>query len=1356
MCAIAIRKIRILPVLFLMLTGGITLHAQNQRNFINISVNEGLSQSTIFSIHQDAKGFMWFGTRGGGLNKYNGYDFSVYMNQPEVAGSISDNTIPAIFEDSHGAFWVGTSRGGINRFDLNTGRFYSYHLELNSEITQDQSLAVRCIYEDHSGDLWIGTNQMVYFFNREQDVFEPVMTDAPFPVKGTTGICEDNEGYLYLSTWDRLIRYHPEKKTFAQLTFPIDPFSDLGGRINPLLLDSNNRLWMGAPGGLRMVEVDKGFSFSTEALDMVDWPSAFHYVRTIKETRDGVLWFGTQNGLYAYDQQNSVLKTYRTEADNPASLVHNSIYSLYEDNVGTLWVGTWSGLSVLDKRKYNFNHFVHQYNDPNSLSNNVVSSFQEDAGGTWIGTEQGGLNFFNSERTDFRVYKQDPGDPESLPGNNVKSVFRDSQGNLWVGTFNGGLSLHLGNGKFRHFLDGHSVYSIIESSDGRLYFGGRTGLFVMDLATKEISREAFPPSTGMRHIESFVSVLYVDSKNRIWIGTTANGIYLFDPLRSMLKQFSSSLEDTTSISGDYVITICEDKQHQVWIGTHSGLNRFNDEKYAFDRMNSRMGLDDYTINGLLTDDEGRLWISTNNGIYSYAMPSGQLRHFDYLDGLQSNEFNRGSCYKNSEGELFFGGVNGFNVFHPKEINRNPDAPPVVLTDLKLFNESVVPGAKNSPLEKHIQETSEIVLNHHQSSFSFEFVALNYLIPEKNAYKYILEGYEDTWNYSGRNRSATYMNLDPGTYTFHVTASNNDNVWNETGASIGVTVKAPYYATPVAMLIYFIVLSVLLLVLIRIVRYRTEKENELMLERAEKARIKELNLKRLQFFTNISHEFRTPLTLIAGPLDKLISGKYVHQTDYLLQLMKSNVNRMLRQVNQLMDFRKLENDKMMLRVQQQNMGKFLSQIVLGFEDMANTKMIELRYRSSGHPSENSEQWFDVGILDKVVYNLLSNAFKFTPEQGIIEVNLSLEDDTARIEVQDTGKGIEQDKVKRIFERYYSDSKDNISTGIGLSLSKRLIDLHRGNIEVESERGKGAKFIVTIPISRGSFSEDEISSSENTFVLERPGLDALPSSVPLAEAYSGTRENNQLILIVEDNPEMSSYLANHFSNYKLLMAENGKTGLKIAKESIPDIIISDVMMPEMNGIELTKAVKKEFLTSHIPVILLTAKAAIDEKIEGLEATGADAYVEKPFDPEYLSVLIRNLLTQRRVLIEKFSGLASDVLKPDEIADENQIFLQKINKIVHEHISDSSFAVDQLLVEIGMSRSQIYRKFKAISDKNPSEYIRILRLQYACDLLQKNGYTISEIAYMSGFGNISYFNTCFKRHFGVSPGKYKTQKT
>jgi signal transduction histidine kinase/ligand-binding sensor domain-containing protein/AraC-like DNA-binding protein len=1351
------RRIIANGLIVMMLFSGYEIGAQNNENFINLSVNDGLSQSTIFSIHQDSKGFMWFGTRGGGLNKYDGYGFQVYMSNPDEEGSISENVVLSLLEDSQGLLWVGCHGGTINSYDLNTGKFQTYQLHLPSDFQDSELLGVREIYEDRSGVLWIGTDQHVYIFNRETNHFDPVMSEAPFPIKGTRSICEDEEGYYYFATWDRLVRYHPENKSYDQLLFPPKAPSVYSGRVNTLLLDSGNRLWLGTPGGLRMVDLNIGFSYTEDELAHVDWPAPFNSVRTIKETRDGQIWFGTIDGLYAYNPETYVLKEYRTIPYTSESLVHNSIYSIFEDHVGSLWIGTWSGLSILDKRKYNFRHYAHLPNNPQGLSNNVVSSFQEDSAGLWVGTEQGGLNFLNRDRTEFKSYKHIEGDPESLPSNNVKTVYKDSNNDLWVGTFNGGISLHLGDGRFKNYLKGHSVYSMAELRDGKLYFGGRTGLYVMDLANRNISRKVFSPSTGMSSLETFVTALYADSNNRIWIGTRSEGIYLYDPMRFILKQFQSSKSDSSTISDNRITSITEDNMGIIWIGTAKGLNKFINTTSSFDRMNERIGIKDRIINGLQVDDNSKLWISTTNGIYSYDLISNEIRHFDYQDGLQSNEFNPLASFKNSKGELFFGGVKGFNVFHPDKIEKNMDPPPVVITDLKLFNKSVLPGEENSPLSKHISETEKIVLTHLQSSFSFEFVALNYLIPEKNTYSYILEGFEDEWNNSGRVRTASYMNLDPGKYTFRVRGSNNDGVWNEAGASVDIVILAPFWATPFAVLIYTVILTVLLFGLIKLVKYRTEKENELRLMRAEKLRIKELNESRLQYFTNISHEFRTPLTLIAGPLDKLISGKYTHQSEYLLQLMKSNVNRMLRLVNQLMDFRKLENNKMPLRIQQKNMDKFLSQIVLGFEDLASKKMIELRYNTDSKLPEGSYQWFDIGILDKVIYNLLSNAFKFCSEHGIIEVNLTTDSDTARIEIIDTGKGIDPAKIKRIFDRFYSDSPDLYSsTGIGLSLSKRLIDLHKGTIEVESEKGKGAKFIVTFPINKESFSPEEMYAEVEGFVFDRPQLDSAPGVVPLEEAISESVNKNKLVLIVEDNPEMLSYLANHLIDYEILKAENGKIALELAKAKIPDIIISDIMMPEMNGIEFCKAVKKEFLTSHIPVILLSAKASIAEKIEGVETAEADAYLEKPFDSDYLSAIIRNLLLQRKKLKEKFSGLTTDDLLSNVTADENELFLQKINQIVLDNILDLSFSVDHLLTEIGMSRSQLYRKFKAISDKSPSEYIRILKLQYACKLLNTNGHSINEIAYMSGFGNVSYFNTCFKRHYGVSPGKFLSAKT
>lgn len=1340
-------RIRGLAVALLAAYCAVGIQARDQRNFINLSVNDGLSQSTVYSIYQDAKGFMWFGTRGGGLNKYDGYDFHVYKNRTDDEKSLTDNTVFSILEDSRGVLWVGTQRGMINRYDLNAGRFFSYPLKATTNVYEDYSLAVRSIYEDRTGQIWIGTSQGVFRYDKQADRFDPMLTDAPFPVRGITSICEDSSGYFYFASWDRLIRYSPGDGSYDQLTFPTDQYADFGGRINPLLIDRNNRLWLGTPGGLKMVEIEKDFSFSSALTDQVEWPTAFNYVRAIIESKDGTIWFGTRNGLFALAPGETTLAEYRKEPDDPSSLINNSIYSIFEDRVGTLWIGTWSGISVLDQRKHHFKHYAHQHDNPNSLSDDVVSAFLEDHQGTWIGTEQGGLNFLNKERTSFTAYKRNTRDPNSLPSNNVKAIFTDSRQQLWIGTYNGGLSMYTGNGRFKNYLLEHSVYSIAEIPRGTLWIGGRTGLHLLDLDTEDISRDVFESSSGMKRLESFVSVLFADSRNRLWIGTRNEGIYLYDPVRFTLRRFQSSEKDSTQLSHNSIISIAEDAQQQIWIGTNRGINRFNETQLSFNRM-EELGLRDNTINGLQFDDQGGLWISTLTGLFNFHPESGEVRHFDNMDGLQSNEFNRRACYRNSEGEMFIGGVNGFNVFHPATISLNADVPPVVITDLKLFNESVVPDQKNSPLTKHITETEKIVLTHRQSSFSFEFVALNYLIPEKNSYMYILEGYEDEWNQIGRNRTASFMNLEPGNYTFHVKGSNNDMVWNEAGTSIDVKVLAPFYATPLAIMIYFATITLLLFAIVRIVRYRAEKENELKLERSEKARIKEMNANRLQFFTNIAHEFRTPLTLISGPLDKLIAGKDKHQSEYFLQLMRSNVNRMLRLVNQLMDFRKLENDKMPLKIQHQDLDKFLSQIVLGFEDLANKKMIELRYMSIHPKVEGSLQWFDIGILDKVVYNVLSNAFKFTPEQGIIEVRLSLNQDTARIEIRDTGKGIEQSKIDKIFERFYSDSPGLYSsTGIGLSFSRKLMDLHKGSIEVESEPGNGATFIVTLPVNRSYYTDEEVYTEETGFIPDRPQLDTITPD----ETYSQSGKKKQLILVVEDDPEMAAYLSNHLQEYKLLQADNGESAFELARKHVPDIVISDVMMPRMNGIEFCKALKKEFLTSHIPVILLSAKAALDEKIEGIESAGADAYLEKPFEAAYLNAQIRNLLVQRKKLKDKYSGLGPEDAFAREAPGEDELFLRKINEIVFAHIPDHTFNVDQLLEELNMSRSQLYRKFKAISDKNPSEYIRILRLQHASRLLKNSSHTISEVAYMSGFGNESHFNTCFKRHFGVSPGKY-----
>lgn len=1330
------------------------MNAQSQVRFAHISVNEGLSQSTVYAITQDHDGFLWFGTRGGGLNRYNGYEFQVMKNDPDDAFSLSDNEVISILEDSHGVLWVGTRKGGLNRYDRTRDTFTRFSFSNETSRNERIQSTVHIIFENSDGKLFVGLNNGIAEYNREEDSFKNVISDISEPVLGVTGICEDNAGNMYFSSYDRLIKYNASSEDTEFLYYTIDPYRDIGGRIIPMLFDSRENLWIATADGIKIVEISPKLRFREDSPLPEEIPESFSYVRSIRETSDGKLWFGTINGLYSFDYAEGHFAEYKSEPDDPYSLGRNSVYAIFEDMVGSLWIGTWSGVNMYDPRKYHFTHFQHQINDPNSLNFNYVSSFQEDKERIWIGTEDGGLNYMDKKSGRFRAYTYSEDDPESLRNNNVKTIYMDSNNNLWVGTMYGGLSLfNRETGRFTHFIEDQAVYDILELPHDILWIGTKSGLKEMDLTSRRVRNPGSQRTIDEILGKIFITQLFSGSDGLVWIGTMNDGLFRYDPDQGQLDSFSYHNNDTASLSSDYIITICEDNQSNIWIGTNNGLNLYRPQSSSFSRYGRNIGLGDNVINGLLSDDKDNLWIATNKGLYRYHHKSGNIAHFDYKDGLQSNEFSRAGCYKSSTGEMYFGGIEGFNVFSPDQIGRNMDKPRVVITDFKIHNLSVPQGEKNSPLVNHISDMEHITLTYKQSSFSFDFIVLNYLNPKENSYSYKLEGYEDNWSEPGTSRTATYMNLNAGHYTFRVRGSNNNRIWEEADTAIDIHIKRPFWSNPIAFLFYILLLIGLLFALVRIVQYRTEKENELIQEQVEKEGLREINRMRLQFFTNISHEFRTPLTLISGPLDKLMSSKYEYQKEYLYDLIKSNVNRMLRLVNQLMDFRKIENEKMPLRIKKGNMDELVCQIVLGFEDLANRKMIELKYEADSRLFRGTEQWFDEGIIDKVVYNLLSNAFKFTPEQGIIEVRLSLESHKAILIVEDTGKGITREKVTRIFERYYSESTENyVGTGIGLSLSKRLIDLHRGDILVKSEQGMGSTFVVSIPIGKDDFTFEEFQTDLDIQIDDRSSLDAEHLTIPLSNSVGESKLSGQTMLIVEDNSELSVYLSDHFSDYNTMVAENGRLGLEIAREKLPDIIISDIMMPEMDGLELCRMVKQDFLTSHIPVVLLTAKSAVEQKIEGL-GIGADAYLDKPFDSEYLTVVVKNLLDQRRMLREKYLEYAeTDAdLDSDILTGPDKNFIEIVDETIQAHISDSEFSIEHLMKALNMSRSQVYRKFKQLVNKNPSEYMRIVRLKHAISLLKKREHNVNEIALLSGFGNVSYFITIFKKHYGMPPGKY-----
>lgn len=1312
--------------------------------FKKISVENGLSQSTVFCILKDSKGFMWFGTRGGGLNKYDGYNFTVYKNNPNDSSSLSNNEVISLLEDHTGKLWIGTRKGGLNKYNATNESFIQYRESDNPESIRGNTVNV--IFEDSKYNLWIGTSAGLNLYKNGKFIHNavPEITDQHI-----TSIDEDSQGNLYISDKKGLFVYYSKaNKTVYIENKDITQEASNSNYSIPILVDSKNKKWIGSSYGLRLLKNDNSLVNFEDYFEL-NWGPASE-TRQIIEDKKGNLWIGTLQGLFKYNPTTRKLELFQKDENDPLSLSHNSIYSIYEDNTGTIWIGTWGGgVNMLTDKLLKFEHHNHQSFNPQSLSNNVVSSFEEDENGIWIGTELGGLNFLKSGSNQFIHYQQNESDKYALSSNHIKTLCHDSKGRLWIGTFGAGLNLmDKETGKFRQFLDGGKIFSLVEGPEGFLWVGTMHGLYRFNYEKKEWKQYNYKPNDNNSLSHSFVNVMFVDSGKNLWIGTKEAGLMKYNKTGDNFIRYHNIPNDTTSLLSNYVISINEGTEGELLIGTNNGLCQYN---YATDNFAAIEipGLPDKNINGILCDTKKNYWISTNNGITKYSS-DGPSINYDINDGLQSREFNRSSYFKSSSGKFYFGGINGFNAFYPDIIPVNNEVPAIIVTDFKISNRSAKPLEKGSPLTHPISDTKEITLRHDQSDFSFEFVALNYIAPEKNKYSYKLEGYNSKWINANNNRTATYTNIKPGNYTFRVKGANNDNVWNNEGVAIKLRIKPPIWKTFAAYITYALLLISFLALFRKIITFRIEQQNILKNERLEKKRIEELNQMKLRFFTNVAHEFRTPLTLISGPLSKMSSYHNDNEEQkYLMSIVQNNVKRLLVLVNELMDFRKAENEKLKLHISNSDIADFLNDLIECFRENAMVKniILDFQYELNGQ----KESWFDNGVLDKVVFNLLSNAIKYTPNDGEINVLLEIVNKHAVIKVKDSGNGIPKNELSNVFDRFYQveEEKSNISgTGIGLAFAKRLIEAHKGTIEVESTMGKGSTFIVNIPISKDAYPEKYLASGEGKKleVLK----ETIPNSVKGEKTVETVEKSNNKILIVEDNDELREYLESQFKNYHISTAKNGKSGLKTAQKEIPDIIISDIMMPEMDGLEMCTHLKTQFSTSHIPIILLTAKTEMSQKIEGIE-TGADAYIEKPFDLQFLEATIKNLLNQRKALRKRYAeNLDSDI---DEIPinPHEKRFIEKVNKLIEKNISNPDFSVENLALELGMSRSQLFRKFRASFELSPSEIIRIERLKYSKKLLSGGEYNINEIADLVGFKSSSYFITSFKKHFGITPNDY-----
>jgi signal transduction histidine kinase/ligand-binding sensor domain-containing protein/DNA-binding response OmpR family regulator len=1122
-----------------------------------------------------------------------------------------------------------------------------------------------------------------------------------------------------------------------------------------LFADAQNELWIytdGYPQGV--------FCFNINKNELVHYHREGiatrlnnNLVTGIQQDNNGSIWIITDHGgVNLLNKKTGVISYLENKAEDIKSISQNSINAIYRDNTGIIWLGTYKkGINYYHENIIKFPVYRHLLSDARSLPFDDVNRFvEDDKGNLWIGTNGGGLIYYDRGNNSYRTFKHNPANANSISNDVVVSLCIDHNKKLWIGSYYGGLDCYDGQ-RFIHYkndpadtnsISDNSIWEIYEDAQQQLWIGTLSG--GLNRYDAKLNR-FYHYRKGPGSLNSaYISALAEDQQGNLWIGTES-GINVLNKQTGAFTYYAHDSKDQRSLGNNNVTALLKDSRGNMWVATRDGLNLFDKNTNSFRHFNAADGLAENNILTIMEDNAHTLWLGTTNGISrAWLQNNGNnvlqilFRNYDERDGLQGREFNENAALKTKQGELIFGGANGFNIISPEAIAHNTIVPDVVLTDLRVFDKSMQPGEViNSRilLKTAISEVKEITLKYHENIFSLEFAALNYSNPEKNQYAYKLEGFNNDWlTTDGSHRTVTYTNLDPGKYTFRVKASNGDGVWNEQGTALMVTILPPFWRTIPAFIIYALLVAAVLFVARRLTIQRAHMRFQLAQQTKEAERIHELDLLKLKFFTNVSHEFRTPLSLIMAPVEKMLKQTHEPEQKKQYQLIYRNARRLLALVNQLLDFRKLEMRELRLYPSLGDIVAFVKEVSHSFTDIAGAKHISFSFTTDIPSLQIS---FDPDKLERILFNLLSNAFKFTPEYGNIEVIMSMQAQYISIQVKDSGIGIPTEDHDKIFERFFQHDVPgsilNQGSGIGLAISKEFVRLHQGTISVASEAGKGTCFTVLLPVT-GTAIETAASDSD---------IDALqPEKI---------NRKRPVILIVDDNEDIRFYLKDNLRrNYTVYEAVNGAEGWEKTKQLQPDLVVSDVMMPVMDGMELCRTLKNDKHTSHIPVILLTARSAAEPKMEAFQV-GANDYVTKPFSFEMLQSRIRNLLAQQEAIRKLFQKQLE--INPTEISitSVDEQFIRQSIETVEQNISNPDFSVEDLSRALHMSRVALYKKLLALTGKSPLDFIKTIRLKRAAQLLEKSQFTISEVAYEVGFNNPKYFARTFKKEFGLLPSEY-----
>ena len=1336
------------------------------------STDKELSNSLINAVYQDRKGFIWIATENG-LNKFDGTRFSIYRHNATDSTSLKNNYVRTLFEDSRGNFWIGCING-LQRYDRATDNFHELFI---SRKDGRKNPHITSIIERRNGDLWIATSgqgaiSLKKNSNPASFHIETELTDR-IGSNYLNVIFEDSRQNLWIATEEKgLYRYSPESKELKSYKAP---YHIAGDDVSAICEDAHGQIFVGTltKGLFRLSSRQEG------NFEPVLYQNRMNLnIRTLIIDTRGKLIIGTDGeGVKEYQPQQDIIVDSEINA-GPFDFSKSKVHSLIEDKDHNLWLGIFQkGLILVPGISNKFDYYGYKSIHNNTIGSSCVMAIHTDEQATiWIGTDNDGLYAINDQGKQLRHYTHQAGNPQSVPGT-ILCLYEDSNQELWLGSyFNGLARMNKQTGTCQDatsLLQGNlnagkpKVSCIIEDKNKNLWVGTYgSGLYKINLPTQHVTyyestRNENDDWSINRLPNDWISYLLEDREGMIWIGTY-KGLAVLNP---QTDNFINYKKQNNLLPGYVVYSLLENSNGEIWAGTSEGLVCLNKDRLTPVLFTTADGLPSDIICGLAEDEKKNIWISTHQGISKLNPPEKKFINYYAGDGLQGNEFTRTAVFKDKRGKIFFGGTNGVTAFYPQDITEIKKEMNVLITGFHVANRPVKKGDKsgnNVITDTAVMDTEQFTLAYNENTFSIDFSVLEFSNPDRISYQYKIKELGDEWisTQPGTNR-VTYSSLKPGKYTFSVQARDHNNFSNIRTVTIAIT--PPWYQTWWAKVIWGCLGALLIYALTMYILSRIRHRQEVMRQK----HMEQINEAKLQFFINISHEIRTPMTLIISPLEKLLAEHSEKQPVYLM--IYRNAQRILRLINQLMDIRKLDKGQMHLKFRETDIVGFINDLMQTFNYQAQKKNITFTFEKELEGADSLKVWIDLNNFDKVLMNVLSNAFKYTHEGGNIEVLLKTGHNDAyrgalkdyfEIDITDNGIGIDKNKIEQIFERFYQIDNDmtqsNFGTGIGLHLSRSLVELHHGIIKAENrEDGQGTRFIIRLPLGSNHLKAEELENPEETG--SEPTISQLPKdSIYETEEENKTNEYRKpkaktryRVLIVEDDEEIRRYIRSELdSDFRIYECTNGREGLETILKEKPDLVISDVMMPEMDGMELCRKIKTDIRYSHIPVILLTARTADEHELSGLKE-GADDYITKPFNLEILLLRIQKILKWTKNNHEKFKTID---ISPSEItvSSLDEQLIEKAIRAVEENMDNSEFSVEELSSYVGMSRGHLYKKLIMITGKSPLEFIRILRVKRGKQLLEQSQLNVSQIAYQIGLSP-KQFAKYFKEEFGYVPSEY-----